>query len=143
VKLSARYSNHSDQEKRIREVLQIELRRSTKPRTQTSRQIQRQLSTEELRVLLDGYEGGIPINGLAQQFGTHRSTVLDHLNRSFARRRYPALDHQSIEVAQQLYRAGLSLSDVGRLLEVHASTVRSAPMNAGIQMRDRHGYKKR
>jgi len=93
---------------------------------------------EELEALLGGYERGAPINELADQFAIHRSTVLDHLNRSFARRRYPVLDDKGVEVAKRLYGSGLSLRDVGTALEVHASTVRSALLNAGVQMRDRH-----
>ena len=34
VKVSGRYSNHADQEKRIREVLQLELAGPPKPKTQ-------------------------------------------------------------------------------------------------------------
>jgi transposase-like protein len=138
-----RYSNHADQGKRIYEVLQLELSRPQKPKTQTPRRVQRRLSADELEGLLRSYDRGTPVNKLADEFKIHRSTVLDHLNRSTTRRRYPALDDKGLETAKQLYASGLSLRDVGLTLEVHASTVRFALMSAGTQMRDRHSGKGR
>jgi hypothetical protein len=76
---------------------------------------------------------------LADQFHIHRSTVLDHLNRSTARRRYPALDHKGIQTAKQLYTTGLSLRDVGLTLEVHTRTVRTALIKAGVALRNQQG----
>jgi hypothetical protein len=78
------------------------------------------------------------VNVGTEEFSIHRSTVPDHLNRSTARRRDPALDDREVNIAEQLYGSGLSLCDVGTALEVHASTVRSALLNAGVQTRDRH-----
>jgi hypothetical protein len=139
VEVSGRYSNHADQEKRIGEVLRFELARSPEPKTQTLRRSQRRLSGDELESLLKSYEQGTRVNLLANQFGIHRSTVMDHLNRSSARRRYPALDMKGIETAKQLYGTGLSLRDVGILLEVHASTVGTVLRNAGVPLRDQQG----
>lgn len=136
--MSGRYSNHADQEKRIRQVLELELSSSPRLRTQTPRRLQRRLSADELEALLGSYERGTPVNALADEFHIHRSTVLDHLDRSTGRRRYPALDDKSVQIAKQLYGAGLSLRDVGLTLEVHASTIRSALLSAGIQLRDCH-----
>jgi len=89
--------------------------------------------------LVVSYGMGTPINELAKDFEIHRSTVLDHLNRSPARRRYPALDSHGVEVAERLYRAGLSLREVGAALSVHASSVRQALIRAGVPTRDAHG----
>ena len=79
VEVSGRYSNHADQEKRIGEVLRFELARSPEPKTQTLRRSQRRLSGDELESLLKSYEQGTRVNLLANQFGIHRSTVMDHL----------------------------------------------------------------
>jgi DNA-binding CsgD family transcriptional regulator len=95
-----------------------------------------------LDALLESYERGTPVNMLADRFHIHRSTVLDHLNRSTVRRRYPALDDRGIRTAKQLYGGGLSLRDVGLTLEVHASTVRTALLNAGVPLRDHQGRKR-
>ena len=142
MEVLGRYSNHADQEKRIREVLLLELSRPPKLKTQTLRRAQRPLSADELDALLESYERGTPVNMLADRFHIHRSTVLDHLNRSTVRRRYPALDDRGIRTAKQLYGGGLSLRDVGLTLEVHASTVRTALLNAGVPLRDHQGRKR-
>ena len=142
MEVSGRYSNHADQENRIREVLQLQLSGSPKAKTQTPRRVQRRLSADEVEALLGSYERGSPVNVLAKEFEIHRSTVLDHLNRSTARRRYPALDDDGVQTAEQLYRTGLSLRDVGLVLKVHASTVRSVLLRAGISLRDQHGQVK-
>jgi transposase-like protein len=139
VEVSGRYSNHADQGKRIHQVLQLELSGPPKAQHSNPETSPRRLSPEELGTLFKSYERGTPVNTLAREFSIHRSTVLDHLNRSTARRRYPALDDKGVQLAKQLYRAGLSLRDVGLTLEVHASTVRSVLLNAGVPLRDRQG----
>jgi hypothetical protein len=116
VEVSGRYSNHADLRRNASErFLRFEFSWSPKPETQTLRRSQRRLSPDDLESLLKGYERGTPVNVLANEFGIHRSTVMDHLNRSTARRRYPALDMRGIETASsQLYSTGLSLRDIGR-----------------------------
>jgi hypothetical protein len=52
------------------------------------------------------------------------------------RRRYPALDDHSVEIAKQLYGSGLILRDVGPTLGVHARTIRLALLRADVHMRD-------
>lgn len=89
--------------------------------------------------LVRAYEHGMTVNELAERFRVHRSTVLDHLNRSTARRRNPALDGRRVELARKLYESGLSLRDLGLTLNVHASTVRLALVKSGVPMRSRHG----
>jgi len=61
------------------------------------------------------------------------------MNRSTAHRRDPALDDVGVQTAKQIYGTGLSLRDIGNVLEVHASTVRSALRNAGVPLRDQQG----
>jgi hypothetical protein len=138
VEVSVRHSNHADQEKLIREVLQCDVFGVPKTETRSLRRPQKRLSPDQLEALFESYERGDPVNVLAEEFSIHRSAVLDHLNGSTARRRYPGLDDREVNVAKQLYGSGLSLRDVGTALEVHARTVRSALLNAGVQMRDRH-----
>jgi transposase len=93
--------------------------------------------------LTTAYESGVAINDLAERFGIHRSTVLEHLNRSEPRkRRYPALDEHGVEVATRHYGTGLSLRDVGIPLGVHASTVRLSLRRSGVPLRERNGWKR-
>jgi DNA-binding CsgD family transcriptional regulator len=83
------------------------------------------------------------INELAERFGIHRSTVLDHLNRSEPRRRrYPAFDEHGVELAVKLYGTGLSLRDVGHSLGVNPSTVRLSLLRSGVRLRERNGWKR-
>jgi hypothetical protein len=64
---------------------------------------------------------------------------LSNLNRSTASCRYPPLNDGGVQTAKQLYRTGLSLRDVGLVLKVHASTVRSVLLRADVLLRDQRG----
>jgi DNA invertase Pin-like site-specific DNA recombinase len=104
VEVSGRYSNDADQEKRIRKILQCDVFGVYKTKTRNLRRPQRRVPPDELEALFERCERGAPVNVLAEEFSIHRSTVLDHLNRSTARRRYPALDEREVNIANQLYR---------------------------------------
>jgi len=138
VEVIARLSNSSDLGKRVQKVLEIPASVAFRTKTRTPRRAQRRLTDQQLKELLTGYEQGRPIDELAAQFGIHRSTVLDHLNRSHAPRRYPALDEDRIKLAIERYQDGLSLRDVGITLGVHASTIRQALLQNRIPIRDQH-----
>ena len=133
------YLNHADQGERLRDLLKIVPPAAQNVNLRTKRTFRR-LEPDRVAELLVAYEGGVSINDLAEQFGLHRSTVLDHLNRSPARRRYPALDKHGVAVTIELYHNGLSLRDVGLTLGVHASTVRLALSKAGTAIRTRNGW---
>jgi DNA-binding CsgD family transcriptional regulator len=81
----------------------------------------------------------VSLNGLAEQFKIHRSTVLDYLNRVGGQQRRPALMPDQIVIAARLYQGGQSLKEVGLRFGVHASTVRAALLKHGIKMRDCQG----
>jgi hypothetical protein len=85
------------------------------------------------------YRVGAPVNDLADRFEIHRSTVLDHVNRAGATRRYPALGLREVEEAAELYRTGQSLRTIGIHFAVHASTVGQYLVRAGIKLRDCQG----
>jgi IS30 family transposase len=103
------------------------------------RRRQRRLTAVELAKLSAAYRDGTPVNDLATQFRVHRSTVLDHLNRSGMPRRYRALDAYQVEEAARLYEAGQSLRAIGIHFGRHASTLRLALIKAGFRTRDRNG----
>ena len=102
------------------------------------RRRQRRLSGDQVHSLTEAYEAGAAVNQLAAEFGVHRSTVLDHLNRSGTKRRYPALNSHQVEEAAQLRGAGKSLRDIGCRLGVHASTVCRHLAQARVADRNRH-----
>jgi DNA-directed RNA polymerase specialized sigma24 family protein len=139
VEMIAMFSNSSELGKRVKKMLESPPSEAFEAKTRTLRRVQRKLTDEQLRKLFVGYEQGRPIDELAAHFGIHRSTVLDHLNRSTAKRRYPALDERRIKLAIERYGAGLSLREVGITLDVHASTVRQALIKSGVSLRDPHG----
>ena len=103
------------------------------------RRRQRRLSAAQVVKLTAAYRDGGPINDLAAHFRIHRSTVLDHLNRSGMARRNPALEACQVEEAARLYEAGQSLRAIGIHFGRHASTVRLALIKAGTHTRDRNG----
>jgi len=79
------------------------------------------------------------INEMVAQFEIDRSTVHDHIDRAGIRRRYPALAPPEVERAIELYGAGKSLAAIATHLAVHATTVRRALLDVGVEMRDCQG----
>jgi Mor family transcriptional regulator len=103
------------------------------------RQIQHRLRSEETERLVADYQTGARINELATRYRVNRATVIQHVNRSGVRRHYPALLPHEVEEAARLYREGQSLALVSSHFGVHATTVRTALLRAGLRMRDSQG----
>jgi hypothetical protein len=106
------------------------------------RRRQRRLSVVQVAELTAAYRSGVAINDLAERFKIHRSTVLEHLNRSDNPRRYPALDAFQVEEAARLYEGGQSLRAIGIHFGRHAATVRLALIKVGVRLRDRNVRKR-
>jgi len=109
-------------------------RRPTKP-------VQRRLTSSEVAAVAAEYEHGRSLEDLAREFGVHRRTVADHLERLGIARRVnlPKLTPTDIERAVSQYQAGDSLATVGKTLNVDASTVQRALKQAGVAIRPRPG----
>jgi len=109
-------------------------RRPTKP-------VQRRLTPSELEAVAAAYQHGGSLDQLAREFGVHRRTVADHLERLGIARRVnlPKLAPADIEQAVSKYQAGDSLATVGKVLNVDASTVQRALKRAGVAIRPRPG----
>ena len=105
--------------------------------------VQRRLSPSAIAGLAAEYERGRSLNELAGQFGVHRRTVADHLERLGVARRVnlPKLTPTDIERAVSQYRAGDSLATVGKILNVDASTIQRALKRAGVAIRPRPGHR--
>lgn len=105
-------------------------RRPTKP-------VQRRLTPSELEAVAAAYQHGRSLHELAREFGVHRRTVADHLERLGVARRVnlPKLTSTDIERAASQYQAGDSLATVGKILNVDASTVQRALKRAGVAIR--------
>jgi transposase len=107
------------------------------------RQAQRRLSSEQVNLLIRAYEGGINSSELAVQFGVHRRTVIEHLNRhGVAKRgeRRKLTDTQLVE-AQALYDQGWSTVKIGHHFTVNHNTVWQARKRAGVELRSQAGWK--
>jgi DNA-binding CsgD family transcriptional regulator len=134
-----RYSNHADQGKRLGHLLQIELGRPSKARSQTQRQVHVRLTQPRIDDLVSAYRSGRTTYELANEFGIHRLTVSKILIREGVPRRNASLTPESVQEAALLYRSGLSLAAVGLHLGCDPNTVRLALMAAGEPRRDTHG----
>jgi hypothetical protein len=100
------------------------------------------LGTEEIQQLLTAYQDGATANQLAESFGVHRTTALDHLARNGVARRINVrkLDDHQVAIAADLYRAGKSLVTVAQHLGVNASTIARELRAACVELRPRRGW---
>ncbi|GLY31508.1 hypothetical protein [Kineosporia sp. NBRC 101731] len=99
----------------------------------------RRLNAEQVRVLVDGYQQGQTTYELAQQFGIHRVTVSQHLQRSGVAMRRQGLSDGALHEAARLYTSGESLARVADRFGVDSKTIWSGLTRMGLTMRDSHG----
>jgi hypothetical protein len=81
------------------------------------------LSEEEISELVHGYQEGLTVYELADQFGIHRETVSVVLKTEGVPRRRRPLSPAQIERASSLHESGLSFARVGAEIGCDASTV--------------------
>lgn len=96
------------------------------------------LSPEQVAELVAAREAGALVNELAERFGVHRATVINHLERAGATgRRWPGrgLTPEQVPEAVRLYESGLSLVAVGERFEVDKRQVSRALREAGVEIR--------
>lgn len=89
------------------------------------------LSAGQVDQLVEAFVAGTTVRELAECFGIHRSTVLDHLKRRQVRRRgewSPAL----VARASALYEAGSTLDQIARSIRVDPRTVGRQLRAAGV-----------
>jgi transposase-like protein len=94
---------------------------------------------EQVEELVTGYQTGLTVYQLAEQFRIDRGTVSRLLERQGVHRRGRPLSQAQIEQATELYATGLSLVSVGKRLGCDGSTVHLALRKAGVRMRDCQG----
>jgi transposase-like protein len=104
--------------------------------------ILRRLTRSQIGDVVTGYQSGRSLADLAQEFGIHRRTVADHLERVGVPRRVnlAKMSPDDVSRATTRYRTGESLATVGKALSVDASTVRRALKRAGVTIRPRRGW---
>jgi len=99
----------------------------------------RQLDTDQVRALIQGYVAGATTYELGAQFGIERRTVSTILHRHGVPMRRRGLTPDQVDLAIHLYNLGWSLDRVGQHLGVNHTTVLNKLRERGVPMRDSHG----
>jgi lambda repressor-like predicted transcriptional regulator len=102
-------------------------------------QTQHRLTDAEQADLINKYQAGSHMLQLAKEFGVHRRTVRELLDRRGIERRLRVLTATQIDDAIRFYQQGQSLAEVGRRFGVEHSTIRKHLIARGIARRDTHG----
>lgn len=105
-----------------------------------SKQKQTRLRPEEVDLVVAAYQAGSTRAEVATQFGIHKNTVTDHLERRGVPRRLQSLTHSQVDKAAKLYKHGWSLARIGEHFQVDPSTVWRAFRRARVKMRPRAGW---
>ena len=140
VEVLGRYSNLRDQGERIQNLLGMVPGGSSETGFRTARQVQRRLNIDEVDDLVRRYRAGAKVSELATQFGVHRDTVSETLNRRGVARRHGGLASELLSEVIALYRSGSSLASIGAEMSVDPGTVALALRKAGIPLRPRRGW---
>jgi len=94
------------------------------------------LSARELSDLVDRYEAGGTVKGLAREFGVHHETARHYLHRAGVMRpRREPLTKVDVAEAVELYDSGLTIAQVAAKFDRKYQTMRQALLRAGVQMR--------
>jgi DNA-binding CsgD family transcriptional regulator len=134
-----RWSNLSEQGKRLQALVEIAPSRSIQPLVRTKRRVQKHLRPAEIADLVAGYKNGATVYQLAGQYQIHRNTVSKLLELQGVPRRGRPLSPVQIEQVVALYASGQSLAKIAPKLECDPGTVRLALLKAGVRMRDSRG----
>ncbi len=101
---------------------------------------QRKLDESEVSALIGLHAGGRSLDELASEFGVHRTTIMNQLDRAGVERKSGTVERH-LDEARRLYESGWSLAHVGAHLGVSGDTVRLAFRAHGIDVRRRPGWR--
>lgn len=90
------------------------------------------LTPSEVDRLIEDYNAGMSVQGLAKKYGIHRATVSAHLSRRGTPRRRPGLDVDECAEAVRLFRAGVSMRAIARRSGIGRKAVRDALVQANL-----------
>jgi uncharacterized protein (DUF433 family) len=107
-----------------------------------SNPVQRRLSEATVDDLVRGYTAGSSIDSLALQFGVHRTTIMDHLERRGVERRTVVrkMTNRTVREAVTHYEAGESLKVVAARFGVDAKSLAREFTRGGVPIRRRRGW---
>jgi hypothetical protein len=140
VEVLGRYSNLCDQGERIQNLLGMVPGGSSETGFRTARHVQRRLNIDEVDDLVRRYRAGAKVGELAANFGVHRDTVSEILDRQGIARRQKGLAPELLSELIALYRSGSSLATIGAKMSVDPGTVALALRRAGTPLRPRRGW---
>jgi DNA-binding NarL/FixJ family response regulator len=86
------------------------------------------------------YQSGVSANQLAVRYQLSRSSVRRLLRESGTPRRYQAMTEAEVDQASELYRSGLTITEVAVKLNRPWSTVQTTLSRRGVDRRRRHDY---
>ena len=99
----------------------------------------RQLDTNQVQALIQGYTTGATTYELGDRLGIDRRTAITILRRHDVDMRRRGLSPDQADDAIHLYNAGWSLARIGEHLNVDPTTVLNRLRERGIPTRDTHG----
>lgn len=102
--------------------------------------LERRLRPEVVQQILDDYQTGTSANQLAVRYCLSRGSIQRLVRESSVPRRYQTMTDLEVDHACELYRSGLTISQVAAKLERPWSTVQTALTRGGVVMRSRHDY---
>lgn len=103
-----------------------------------SNPVQRRLTDTEIDALVARYQNGSTIDVLAREFGLHRTTVMDHLERQRVPRRSPRkLTDELVRSSARRYTSGETLAEIAEHLHVSPTTLTRELRLDGITIRPR------
>lgn len=137
----ASYSHLTYPEKTLEELQRI---LAAKPRPSTSplpqsvdpiRDVARRLGDKKVNQLVAAYQSGTHTTELMAEYGISKSAVLRILKQHHIPMRRQPMTTQKVAKASQLYKAGKSLAQVGKELDIPKQSVRNALLQAGVRLR--------
>ena len=134
VELLGRYSRWTYWKKGTDRIFRHTLRKRTNPTPALPHRV-RKLTDDEVARLVEAYQAGATVYGLAEQFVIHRTTVSLHLKRTGVVLRQRSLREDQVATAASLYQQGWSLARLGEKFDVHPTTVHTALRRAGVPLR--------
>jgi hypothetical protein len=130
------YWNYRGDLERVRSLLNLPQRMEAPAASPVRRQ--RRLDREQVAQMAAERRAGAEIDDLAESFGVHRATVINHLHRAGVEgHRYTGRTLSPVQIhdAGELYGSGLSLVEVGAEFDVDRRYLRRVLPAAGFRLR--------
>jgi lambda repressor-like predicted transcriptional regulator len=135
VDLVRAYSNLSDQVEHLRVLLALPRAADRERRQRPPKQAQTRLDRGAVAQLVAAYQAGGRVKQLARQFGIHRLTVTNILQREGVTLRPRGIHPHDLPEAIRLYGDGWALIRLAVKFDVSPSTVTNTLRRAGVPIR--------